>query len=563
MSGWLSPQKNPQWEISVCLINLSCGRNCGGEVMLDATQHAAIALLFRGGKSLNEISRLSGYARNTIRRVLCEKPSEPKSLSIATPRVKRVRSARRRKMDAFEDYATRRLTQGRINCVQLLDALRQKGFSGSLAAVQRYVRRFRAEQLKGRLTCAIPYGSSLLTDDHNWILRLMQGMISEGDLRNQLGATITADDAESIAETMNTGCLSLRNRAVSVAAHLKGISSRATAQFLHINRGSVFNYLRRFHEGGLGKLLDRSRKEIKKSNDPIYTDALFKILHSPPQSHGFNRTSWRMQDLKQALSAKGMTIAVSNIRQIIRKAGFRFRKAKKVLTSNDPDYRKKLIAITEILRNLKADEKFFSVDEFGPFAVKLQGGKSLVMNGQFKSVPAYQSSKGSLIATAALELSENQITHFFSERKNTAEMIKLLDILLAKYTNQSCIYFSWDAASWHASKKLYRRVEEVNSDEYRTAHKTPMVKLAPLPSCAQFLNVIESVFSGMARAIIHNSDYQSIKECMTAIDRHFSDRNQHFRDCPMRAGDKIWGKEVVPASFAEANNCKDPRWSNG
>lgn len=270
-----------------------------------------------------------------------------------------------------------------------------------------------------------------------------------------------------------------------------------------------------------------------------------------------------MQDLKQALSAKGMTIAASNIRQIIRKAGFRFRKAKKILTSNDPDYRKKLIAITEILRNLKADEKFFSVDEFGPFAVKLQGGKSLVMNGQFKSVPAYQRSKGRLIATAALELSENQITHFFSERKNTAEMIKLLDILLAKYTNQSCIYFSWDAASWHASKILYRRVEDVNSDEYRTAHKTPMVKLAPLPSCAQFLNVIESVFSGMSRAIIHNSDYQSVDECKTAIDTYFRQRNEHFKAEPQRAGNKIWGKERVPPSFDQSNNCKDPRYAGG
>jgi hypothetical protein len=36
-----------------------------------------------------------------------------------------------------------------------------------------------------------------------------------------------------------------------------------------------------------------------------------------------------------------------------------------------------------------------------------------------------------------------------------------------------------------------------------------LVDTAPLPAGAQFLNVIESVFSGMARAIIHNSDYKS------------------------------------------------------
>jgi hypothetical protein len=30
---------------------------------------------------------------------------------------------------------------------------------------------------------------------------------------------------------------------------------------------------------------------------------------------------------------------------------------------------------------------------------------------------------------------------------------------------------SWDAASWHASKKLYERVEQVNAAEYRQRHK--------------------------------------------------------------------------------------------
>jgi hypothetical protein len=58
----------------------------------------------------------------------------------------------------------------------------------------------------------------------------------------------------------------------------------------------------------------------------------------------------------------------SRIREIIKQAGYRFRKAKKVLTSNDPEYRTKLQQITGILRHLKPDEKFFSVDEFGPFA---------------------------------------------------------------------------------------------------------------------------------------------------------------------------------------------------
>ena len=165
-----------------------------------------------------------------------------------------------------------------------------------------------------------------------------------------------------------------------------------------------------------------------------------------------------------------------------------------------------------------------------------------------------------MIATAALELSTNQLTHFYSEKKNTDEMVRLLDLLISKYREQSRIFFSWDAASWHASRKFFGRVDEVNDAAYREEHGTPVVALAPLPSCAPFLNVIEAVFSGMARAIIHNSDYASVEAAKVAIDRYFAERNDHFQKQPRRAGNKLWGKERIQPEFNEANNCKDPGW---
>jgi len=110
------------------------------------------------------------------------------------------------------------------------------------------------------------------------------------------------------------------------------------------------------------------------------------------------------------------------------------------------------------------------------------------------------------------------------------------------------------------SKELYDKVREVNSTEYRDQHKIPIVELFPLPVSAQFLNVIESVFSGMAKAIIHNSDYQSIDECKSAIDLYFRERNEYFSQHHKRAGNKIWGKELVKPVFSETNNCKDPNW---
>lgn len=176
------------------------------------------------------------------------------------------------------------------------------------------------------------------------------------------------------------------------------------------------------------------------------------------------------------------------------------------------------------------------------------------------TVPQYQKSKGSLIMTAALELSKNQLTYFYSPRKDTGEMLRMMAVLLNEYGHKTRIYLSWDAASWHMSKMLYAHVAKHNEDITKGDAARPIVELAPLPAGAQFLNVIESVFSGMARAVIANSNYQSVDEARAAIDRYIEERNEKFRATPKRAGKKIWGMEREPARFSPSNNCKDPRY---
>lgn len=334
-----------------------------------------------------------------------------------------------------------------------------------------------------------------------------------------------------------------------------------TLELIGITRSSYYEWRKKFNLGGPENLRPKNTVRTRKSDDENVRTAIFEILHSPPKCYDVNRTSWRMKDLRQVLlDMKGIDASYHVIRDIIRHAGYRWKKAKVVLTSNDPEYREKLARIQSILSNLDEDELFCSIDEFGPFAVKMQGGRRLVGPNEYPAVPQFQKSKGSLILTAALELSRNQVTHFYSKKKDTEEMIRLLKKLLKEYKGCSKLYLSWDAASWHASRKLYDKVGEVNVDEYRATHNTPFVELAPLPASAQFLNVIESVFSGMARAVIHNSNYDSVNDAKRAIDRHFRERNRFFKKHPKKAGKKIWGEELVPGRFSESHNCKDPKW---
>jgi transposase len=391
-----------------------------------------------------------------------------------------------------------------------------------------------------------------------WMVRITQGAESRRSIAQTLG---DIEGLPTLIEKAKNGTLRDRNRALTVLACSKGVPFSAIATFINKSRDQVIRYWKKYEQGGVKALFRGYPPKKRRAEEEDLKELFFSILHAPPSEYNINRTSWRIDDLKECLRRKGNPASKDVIRELIRDSGFRWKSAKVVLTSNDPDYRAKLENITFILSSLGPNDRFCSIDEYGPFAVSMKGGVRLAGPDETPYVQQFQRSKGCIIMTASLELSQNQITHFYSEKKNTMEMIRMLAALLDKYRGCETLYMSWDAASWHVSNALYREIDKVNSDDYRALNGTPTVKVAPLPSRAQFLNVIESVFSGMARAIIHNSDYQSVAEAKAAIDRYFAERNEHFQQHPKRAGRKIWGKERVISEFSQGNNCKDPKYS--
>jgi len=390
-----------------------------------------------------------------------------------------------------------------------------------------------------------------------WMRVVLQKEISPDTLRQEIGDTL---DIAVLLHRLYDGRLSDRNRSMVVLADRRGLSVNVVCDFLAIDKKTHRKYLRMFKNGGHAALFARQTKSTRKFDNEAVKEAVFGLLHEPPSNYGINRTTWIMPDLSRVLQEKGQPACPDVIRAITSAAGYRWRKARKVLTSADPEYREKVSHIQCILAELQENEAFFSIDEYGPFIIRAQGGRKLVGPGEMPTVPQYQKSKGSLIMTTALELSKNQLTYFYSPRKDTGEMIRMMSALLNEYGHKTRIYLSWDAASWHMSKMLYAHVAKHNEAVSKGDLAGPIVNLAPLPAGAQFLNVIESVFSGMARAVIANSNYQSVDEARAAIERYIQERNEKFRKSPKRAGRKIWGMEREPARFSPSNNCKDPRY---
>jgi transposase len=354
-------------------------------------------------------------------------------------------------------------------------------------------------------------------------------------------------------------------RALIVSRVLEdGESPSGVAEAFRVSRRTVQKWLRRFREFGPAGLVDRSSAPISKPRKQLQpgsdlNTAVVSLLHAPPSEYGFNRTSWRMRDLKTVLDQQGKTATLNNIRASIRSTGFKWKRARIALTSTDPTYRTKLDAIQHTLTHLSGDEAFFSIDEMGPVAVKMRAGRSLQASNQVRTIPQWQRSKGSFILSAALELTRNRVTWFFSEKKNTDETLRLLDLLRKHYTRYGRLFVTWDAAPWHDSARLWETLATWNTGARSGCG--PSIEVLPLPSSSQFLNVIESVFSGVARAVLHNSDYASLESAQQAVARYLDDRNATYAANPRPAGKLIWGKERVPPVFNESNNCKDPRWT--
>jgi transposase len=385
-----------------------------------------------------------------------------------------------------------------------------------------------------------------------WMRAVLQKEVEIHSLRSQ------ADGLPELGELLNRlydGKLADRNRSMVILATRCGLSRGVTCRFLGIDRKTAIRYLKSFKNAGASGLFARQTKSNRKFDDPSIKNAVFELLHAPPTSYGINRTTWTMAHLSRILKETGCTVSSHLIAKIIKLAGYRWRKARIVLTSKDPAFSEKLDRVRSILSALRSDEAFFSIDEFGPFAVKTKPGLAPAAPGEQRIVPQWQKSRGCLILTAALELSGNQVHHFFSTKKNTAEMVHMMNLLIEQYHDRRKIFLSWDAASWHISKQLYKSIDEHNAKAAK-----PTVETAPLPAGAQFLNVIESVFSGMARAIIHNSNYKTSDDAKAAINGYFAERNAHFNQYPRRAGNKIWRNEREPAAFSDANDCKDPRY---
>ena len=328
-----------------------------------------------------------------------------------------------------------------------------------------------------------------------------------------------------------------------------GCSNKQIAWRLSCSTSTVQRWRKRWEDMGLDGLKDKPR-----SGRPTQIPAqqVIEILHHSPHIFGINRSSWSCDSLAEVYQKKyGVSVSKSTISRCVNSSEYKFSKAIEVLTSPDPKYKEKVELLLKTLHSLTDNDLFFFIDESGPIRIKRYGGRCYIKRGEIKKIPTNQAHRGSITLIGALSATANQVTWCYGKSKDITAMIDLIEILFNQYHEKSKLFITWDGASWHRSNELVDWLDKFNT-QTRKMGEGPTIDLIPLPSSAQFLDVIEAVFSGMKRAVIHHSNYKSEDEMKSAISRHFQKRNDHFKANPKRAGKKIWEIDF----FQDYNNIR-------
>lgn len=279
---------------------------------------------------------------------------------------------------------------------------------------------------------------------------------------------------------------------------------------------------------------------------------VIEIIHHQPKFYNVNRSNWSLDSLAKVYNERfGECISRSLVSRSLKESKYTIKKARRVLTSPDPEYREKVDILLKTLNSLGPDDLLFFIDELGPAKVRKYGGRTYSKINETPTYPQNQVGKGSISLAGALSATTNQVTWIYIEAKDSGAMISLAEVLYNQYYSKKKLYITWDCASWHSSQALVSWLELFNAGTEKSGIG-PIIEFIPLPTCSQFLDVIESVFSVMKKAVIHNSDYQSETEMKTAISQHFRDRNEYFKENPKRAGKKIWEIDF----FQDHNNIK-------
>jgi transposase len=146
--------------------------------------------------------------------------------------------------------------------------------------------------------------------------------------RQQLEAGLRSSDA-----------LTLR-RCQILLASARGQRPAQIARQLSCATQSIRNTIHAFHTRGLAALHAQSRRP-KRTRLVLDAEPLRALLHERPRAFGKPRSTWTLRLAAEVCWERGLTpyqVSIETVRQALKRLGMSWRRAKRWITSPDPQY---------------------------------------------------------------------------------------------------------------------------------------------------------------------------------------------------------------------------------
>ncbi len=153
----------------------------------------------------------------------------------------------------------------------------------------------------------------------------------------------TAEEQAALKSAANSNNAFAKERAKAVLYSSEGLKVSVICKKLEKEKRSVLAAIKRFNENGIaclerGKTTGRKPKFAQEQKA-----AIIEVLNTDPRKLGKNFTVWSLPKLKAHIVEKGIVsgISIETLRQILRKENKKYKKSRKWLFSNDPNFAKK------------------------------------------------------------------------------------------------------------------------------------------------------------------------------------------------------------------------------
>ena len=323
-------------------------------------------------------------------------------------------------------------------------------------------------------------------------------------------------------------------RASIILDYLDGYSDDRIAARNDVNKNTVKKCLSKLREFGMETALN----DLPRSGKPrIITDDdrswILNLACTKPSDHGYPDELWSytiMTDHIRKNRPSLMSISRSTVFEILNDAEIKPHKVRYYVEKRDPEFEEKMAIVLHVYREVDMinngviipdlkDTITVSFDEKpGMQAISMTSEELPPVPGKHPSVTRDYEYKrlGTLSLLAGIDLHNGTVTEIVSRTHNSDDFISFLKKLDSSYPGEKRIRLILDNLRVHTSEKTREYLLTVPN----------RFQFIFTPKHGSWLNIVEMLFSKLARTMLREIRVKTIEELENRIHQYFQEINR-------------------------------------